>query len=103
MPFDSFQPLGRNLTYRARQHSPFNNRQASNPNDTGCFQTAAAEIGITFADDLIKLRRGMMDLRRDHADQPVIIPAREFAQQKRGAQFASIQVGLRKSKQNDLP
>jgi hypothetical protein len=66
------------------------------------FRPEIAEIRIADPDDFVETLDGLVDLRRDHTNQPIIVRSRKFPNDQGGAEFPLSQAGRGKAKKDDL-
>lgn len=99
---DALESFWRDLAGGSQKDVFLNYRQTANPNYAGDFQPAVGKVRIIITNRFIKPRNRVTELRGNHADEPVIVCSRQFAQQESRSKFSFFQIGLGKSKQHNL-
>jgi len=79
-----------------------NNGKTGDANETGFFQAGLGEVSICMPDDFINSGHLMLELRGDHADEPVRMGTWQAPQDKRWTQFASRLVSPREGEKDKL-
>ncbi len=101
-PSYPLHPTGTDLPNSTLKDLPLHNRQPADSNNTRLFEPRLLEIAVTFLNQLIEFLNLLVELRGNHADQPVVVRPRSFAYQQSWAKFALRQICTGKSIQNDL-
>jgi len=79
-----------------------NHRKARDTNHAGFLQAGVDEVRVCIVDNLVNTGNLVPKLRGEHADEPVIIRAREAAQNERWTEFPGNLVSLWKREEDDL-
>jgi hypothetical protein len=100
--FNEGQPIFVDCPDRAEKNGAVDDGEPADPDDAVRFEARRFKIGIVLADKHIEIIQPLRQLRRNHAYKPIVKTAREFSNNKRGAEFAQGQVCLRKVEEDDL-
>ena len=79
MVFDALLSIRRNLPDCTKKYVAFHNRKATNSNDALLLQSTTRKVRITCPGNFVKSRNIVMQLRRNHAQEPIFVCTRDLA------------------------
>jgi hypothetical protein len=80
--------IGTNLPNSTLKDLLLHDRQSADSNDTRLLKPRLLEVTVSFLNQLVESLDLLVELRGNHADQPVVVRTRSFAYQQGWAKLA---------------